>query len=41
MMEEDLIKKLRTTQAKLLKTSSKAVSFSTVLNQTLREALKK
>jgi len=41
MLDDDIAKKLRLKQAKLLKTSTKSVSFSAVLNQTLREALKK
>jgi len=41
MMDDDLAKLLRQKQAKLLKNSTKSVSFSAVLNQTLRVALKK
>jgi len=41
VLDDELFKKLRNKQAKLLKTSIKSVSFSAVLNQTLREALKK
>ena len=41
MLDDNLIILLRQKQAKLLKTSTKSVSFSAVLNQTLRIALKK
>jgi len=41
MLDDNIAKKLRVKQAKLLKTSIKSVSFSAVLNQTLHEALKK
>ncbi len=41
MLDDDLSKSLRQKQAKLLKHSKKSISFSAVLNQTLRESLKK
>ncbi len=40
VLDEDLIKKLRERQAKLIHDSSGAVSFSSVLNNTLRKGLK-
>ena len=40
MLDEDLIKKLHDLQAKEIKKSEKSVSFSKVLNQTLRKELK-
>ena len=40
MLDEDLIKKLHEIQAKEIKSSEKSVSFSHVLNQTLRKGLK-
>ena len=39
MLDEDLAKKLRLVQAKRLKGSNKSISFSTVLNDTLRKGL--
>ncbi len=41
MLHEDLVKSLRKKQAKLLMHSKKSISFSAVLNQTLRENIKK
>jgi len=41
MLDDDLLKKLRNKQAKLIKKSSKSISFSRVLNDTLRDSLKK
>jgi len=41
MLDDDLVKSLRRKQAKLLMHSKKSISFSVVLNQTLRESLKK
>jgi hypothetical protein len=38
-LDDDLIKKLHEIQAKLIKESQKAVSFSSVLNDTLRKSL--
>lgn len=40
MLDEDLIKKLHDLQAKEIKKSEKSVSFSKVLNRTLRKELK-
>jgi len=40
MLDDDLLKKLHEIQAKLIKESSKSVSFSRVLNQTIRKNLK-
>ena len=40
MLDEDLIKKLHDLQAKEIKKSEQSVSFSKVLNQTLRKELK-
>lgn len=39
MLDEDLAKKLRIIQAKRLKDSNKSISFSAVLNDTLRKSL--
>ena len=41
MLDENLIKILRLKQAQLIKKSKKSVSFSAVINQTLRIGLKK
>ena len=40
VLDDDLVKKLREKQAKLIKKSVKSVSFSSVLNETLRMAIK-
>jgi hypothetical protein len=40
MLEDTLLKKLREKQAKLIKESAKSVSFSRVLNDTLRKCIK-
>jgi len=40
MLNEDLHKKLRELQGKMIKNHKKGVSFSQVLNQTLRKSLK-
>jgi len=40
VLEEDLLKKLREKQAKLLTKSVKSVSFSSVINDTLRKSIK-
>lgn len=40
MLDDDLVKKLRTKQAKLVKKSSKSISFSRVLNDELRQSIK-
>ncbi len=39
MLDDNVSKKLRVLQAKRLKGSSKSISFSTVLNDTLRKGL--
>ncbi len=39
MLDEDIAKKLRLRQAKLVKISKKSVSFSKVINEVLRRAL--
>ncbi len=41
MLDDDLVRKLRTKQAKLLQESKSSVSFSRVINDTLRPSLKK
>ena len=41
VIDEDLIKKLHEIQAKKIKESTKSVSFSGVVNETLRKSLKK
>jgi hypothetical protein len=41
MLDEDLIKKLHEIQAKQIKKTSESVSFSAVLNTTLKNSLKK
>ena len=40
MLDDDLLKKLHEMQAKLIKESSMSVSFSRVLNETIRKNLK-
>ncbi len=40
VLDEDLVKKLREKQAKLIKESAKYVSFSSVISQTLRKSVK-
>ncbi len=40
VLDDDLVKKLREKQAKLIKKSVKSVSFSSVLNETLRMVIK-
>jgi len=40
MIDIDLDKKLRMKQAKMIQTNVKTVSFSSVLNEVLRKALK-
>ena len=40
VLDDDLVKKLRIKQAKLIKESTKSVSFSRVINQTLRRVIK-
>ena len=41
MLDDDLRKKLHELQAKKIKESSKSMSFSAVLNETIRKSLKK
>ena len=41
MLDDDLNKKLRAKQAKLVKKADHAISFSGVINETLRESLQK
>ncbi len=40
MLDDELAKKLRILQAKLIKESTKSVSFSKVLNETVKQGLK-
>ncbi len=40
ILDDDLVKKLRERQAKLIKKSTSSVSFSKVLNETIRKNLK-
>jgi len=40
VLNDDLVKKLREKQAKLIKESAKSVSFSSVINQTLRKSIR-
>ncbi len=40
VLDDDLVKKLREKQAKLIKESTKSVSFSRVVNETLRKGIK-
>ena len=40
VLDEDLLKKLRKKQAKLIKESTDSVSFSKVINQALRKSVK-
>ena len=40
VLEDDLIKKLRDRQSKLIKESTKSVSFSRVVNEIIRKGLK-
>ena len=41
MLDDDLDKKLHLIQAKAIQSTTSSVSFSTVLNETLRNSLKK
>jgi len=41
LLDDDLAKSLRRKQGKLLMRSKKNISFSAILNQTLRKSLKK
>ena len=40
MLDDDLVKKLRERQSKLIKKSEKSVSFSSVLNESVCKSLK-
>ncbi len=40
VLDDDLVRKLREKQAKLIRESAKSVSFSRVLNDTLRKRIK-
>jgi len=40
VLQDEIIKKLRTIQAKQIKTLTKSVSFSSIVNQQLRKSLK-
>jgi hypothetical protein len=40
VLDDDLVKKLREKQAKLIKETTKSVSFSSVVNETLRKGIK-
>jgi len=40
ILDDDLLKKLHEIQANKIKESTKAVSFSAVLNETIRKSLK-
>ena len=41
MLDEDLVKRIREKQAKMIKESTKSVSFSKVINDVLQQGLKK
>ena len=41
VLDDDLLKKLHEIQAKQIRESTKSVSFSRVLNETVRKSLKK
>ncbi len=41
MLDDDLVRKLRTKQAKLLQENKGSVSFSRVINYTLRRSINK
>jgi len=40
MLDDDLVKKLHELQSKLIKETAKSVSFSSVVNQTLRKYIR-
>lgn len=40
LLDDDLVKKLRERQSKLIKESTNSVSFSRVVNETIRKSLK-
>jgi predicted transcriptional regulator len=41
MIDDDLDKKLRQLQAKLIQETSSSISFSQVINETIRKSIKK
>jgi hypothetical protein len=41
MLEDDVVKKLRAIQVKMIQTESSSVSFSRVINEILTNSLKK
>jgi len=41
VLDDDIIKKLHDLQAKLIKDTTNSVSFSSVINETIRKNLKK
>lgn len=41
MLDEDLVRKIRASQSKMLKEKNQSISFSYVINQVLEEGLKK
>jgi len=41
MIDDDLDKKMRMLQAKMIQSTTSSVSFSNVLNQVIRESLRK
>jgi len=40
MLEDDIVKKLRAIQAKMIQTDVSSVSFSKVINETLKKGIK-
>ncbi|KER06884.1 hypothetical protein AAA799E16_00400 [Marine Group I thaumarchaeote SCGC AAA799-E16] len=40
VLDDDLFKKLREKQSKMIKESTESISFSKVVNQTLRKSIK-
>jgi hypothetical protein len=40
MLEDDVVKKLRVKQSKMIQESNSAVSFSHIINETLKSSLK-
>ena len=41
MIDEDIDKKLRQIQAKLIQETSRSISYSQVINETIRKSIKK
>lgn len=41
MLDDDLVKKIRAIQSKQLREQNQSISFSNVINQVLKEGLKK